>query len=77
MGGQVRTQKANNRERTTHILETAEGETSQDMEGNRLGEGHSQTGNRRMRCQSGRINKLAGVAHRLETIEDGDESGHG
>src|SRR6266850_2159102 len=50
---QVRTQKQTEQARGTHILESAEGETSQDTETNRASKGHSQTGECRGRDKSG------------------------
>src|SRR6267142_680506 len=49
--GQVRTQKESNQERGTHILESADGQTSQDMERIQPSEGHSHTGECRWTSQ--------------------------
>ena len=51
--GLVRTWKETDQPRRTHILETAEGRTSQDTERNRLTEVHSPTGDSRGRDLSG------------------------
>jgi len=56
---QVRTQKQTEKARGTHILESAEGETSQDTETNRASKGHSPTGECRGRDKSGHRNKLS------------------
>jgi len=54
----VITQKESDPARHTHSLETAEGETCQDMEGKRPSEMHSQSGDRRGRDLSGDGKKL-------------------
>jgi hypothetical protein len=51
--GQVRTQKESDRTRHTHLLETASGETSQDMERIRPSDAHSPTGHRIRRDKLG------------------------
>src|SRR6266850_2096719 len=51
--GQVRTRKESEQARGTHFLESADGWTSQDMEGIRASEGHSRTGERRQTDKSG------------------------
>ena len=50
--GQVRTQKESDQARGTHILETTEGGTSQDMERKQLSKGHSHPGDHRRRDKS-------------------------
>jgi len=50
--------KETDRSRGTHILETAEGGTSQDTEGNRQTKGHSLPGDHRGRDKSGHRKKL-------------------
>src|SRR6266850_484063 len=51
--GQVRTWKEYKRARGTHFLESADGRTSQDMEGIQVSKGHSPTGERRQTDKSG------------------------
>src|SRR6267142_1339333 len=62
MDGQVRTWKESERARGTHSLESADGRTSQDMEGIRASKGHSRPGKHRRMDKSG---------HRRNTSERG------
>ena len=51
-GGQVRTAEETEWMRSTHLLESAEGGTSQDSKRKLLDEGHSPTGERKERDKS-------------------------
>ena len=51
--GQIRIWKENKWERSTHSLETAQGETSQETEQKQLSKGHSPTGDDRGRDKLG------------------------
>ena len=55
--GLVRIRKETDRPRRTHRLETVEGETCQDTQGNRPTKAHSQTGDGRGRDLSGHARK--------------------
>src|SRR6267142_1410159 len=59
MDGQVRTRKEYKQVRGTHPLESADGWTSQDMEGIRASEGHSHSGERRRTDKSGHGRNLS------------------
>jgi hypothetical protein len=70
----VRVRKETDRARGTHFLETAVGGACQDTERNRLGEGHSRSGDGLVRTQK-KTDRAMGT-HKLETAEK-DLSGLG
>ena len=69
--GLVRKRKETDRLRPTHKLETAEGGTCQDTQGNRPTEAHSRSGDSRGRDLSGHTRKPTDFRHThfLETAE--------
>jgi len=64
MDRQVRTWKESEQARGTHVLESADGRTSQDTEGIRVSKGHSLPGEHRWTDKSGNKNINPGMTQK-------------